>query len=223
MILLVSFSTPFSTNVSVEMFFFSPPLFLSFSLSLSSERTIEFDSIHSRKAFNRTNVLLPVELDSSYFKFVNLPFRWRGSPSAAGVENLEWGKVGFERERRNGRSGGRGKKFRSDQIRITRWGDNVIITLLKAELLEMGHDPLAFTFDRTPRSNRRYSCVLHHVFQTCSLPTTVNHGKSVPRFFTLFVTLSPPSLIVSLFLNFERKLRRPLEGERIFSIKFLSF
>lgn len=42
-----------------------------------------------------------------------------------------------------------------------------------------------------------------HVFQTCSLPTTVNHGKSVPRFFTPSSTL-----IVLLFLNFERKFWR---------------
>lgn len=87
----------------------------------------------------------------------------------------------------------------------------------------MGHDPLAFTFDRTARSNRRYSCVLHHVFQTCSLPTTVNHGKSVPRFFTLFVT-PPPIVDRFAIFKFRTEIATSSRGsERIFSIKFLSF
>ena len=72
MILLVSFSTPFSTNVSIEMFFFSPPLFL--SLYPIDERSNSIPFIHGRHSTEQT-VLLPVELDSSYFKFVNLPFR----------------------------------------------------------------------------------------------------------------------------------------------------
>lgn len=62
-----------------------------------------------------------------------------------------------------------------------------------------------------------------HVFQTCSLPTTVNHGKSVPRFFTPSSTL-----IVLLFLNFERKgnggeIATPLEGDEFSRLNFSRF